>query len=469
MNSAKKILIVDDEQDMCELLAHLMEQEGLKPLIATHGESALLMVRTETPDVLILDVRMPDMDGLEVMRQTRQLDPNLPVIIMTAYAEVRGAIDAIRSGAHDYLAKPLEQHEVVRVVRRALAERALKQKIQNMSTQIKESFSLSKVMGPSEAVSRIISKVNRVAKSDFSVIITGETGSGKELVARAIHHFSHRSGGPFMAIDCGAIQDTLIESELFGYERGAFTGAANQKAGKLEVASEGTLFLDEVSNMTLGAQATLLRALQEKTICRVGGTKPFEFDVRLLVSSNQELSESQKTDSFRRDLFYRLNEFSIRIPPLRERKGDIPYLANRFLEMTNIELGKNIPEICDSAIETILAYDWPGNVRQLRATIRRAVLLADGKITEEHLDIKKGSASGLVVVQTPEIKEKPWERYSLKEIVKLKIMAVERQVLEKALKYTGGNKAKAARLLQIDYKTIHTKVKKLKISLEGGN
>jgi len=221
--------------------------------------------------------------------------------------------------------------------------------------------------------------------------------------------------------------------------------------------------------MTLGAQATLLRALQEKTICRVGGTKPFEFDVRLLVSSNQELSESQKTDSFRRDLFYRLNEFSIRIPPLRERKGDIPYLANRFLEMTNIELGKNIPEICDSAIETILAYDWPGNVRQLRATIRRAVLLADGKITEEHLDIKKGSASGLVVVQTPEIKEKPWERYSLKEIVKLKIMAVERQVLEKALKYTGGNKAKAARLLQIDYKTIHTKVKKLKISLEGGN
>jgi len=346
-------------------------------------------------------------------------------------------------------------------VHRALAERELRQKLKNLSSQLEDTLSLSKVMGPSDAVGRLISDVNRVAKSDFTVVILGETGSGKELVARAIHHNSHRSEGPFVAIDCGAIPETLLESELFGHEKGAFTGAVVQKPGKFEAAKGGTLLLDEISNMPLSSQVKLLRTLQEKKVYRVGGTKPIDVDVRLLVASNQDLASATASNSFRRDLFYRLNEFTINIPPLRERKGDIPYLAKRFLETTNIELGKGVKGFSESATEALLAHDWPGNVRQLRSTIRRAVLLADEMITEMHLDMTK--ASGLSQGHTQDIEGMPWENSSLKDIIRHNTLGIEREVLIKALKYTGGNKAKAARLLQIDYKTIHTKVKQLGI------
>jgi len=303
--------------------------------------------------------------------------------------------------------------------------------------------------------------VNGVAKSVFTVVILRETGSGKELVARAIHHNSDRSEGPFVAIDCGAIPETLLESELFGHEKGAFTGAVVQKPGKFEAAKGGTLLLDEISNMPLSSQVKLLRALQEKKVYRVGGTRPIDVDVRLLVASNQDLGSATASNAFRRDLFYRLNEFTINIPPLRERKGDIPYLAKRFLETTNIELGKGVKGFSESATEALLAHDWPGNVRQLRSTIRRAVLLADEMVTEIHLDMTK--VSGLSQGNNPDIEGMPWQGSSLKEIIRRNTLGIEREVLIKALKYTGGNKAKAARLLQIDYKTIHTKVKQLGI------
>jgi two-component system nitrogen regulation response regulator GlnG len=321
-------------------------------------------------------------------------------------------------------------------------------------------------MGPSDAILKLVLNVNRVAGSDFNVVILGETGSGKELVAKAIHQASCRAKGPFVPVDCGAIPETIFESELFGYEKGAFTGAEARRQGKYETAHEGTLFLDEISNMPLGSQAKLLRILQEKVIYRVGGNAPVKVNVRLLVASNQDLEHEVETGAFRQDLFFRLSEFTIRIPPLRERKEDIPYLAKRFLDITNVELNKDITGFSEEALETIFNYSWPGNVRQFQSTIRRGVLLADEVIGQKHLDIKRASIPGLAF--TPKIQGLPWNDLSLKEIVRQSNIAVEKEVLLNVLKYTGGNKAKAARLLKIDYKTIHTKVKQFKIFAGGG-
>jgi DNA-binding NtrC family response regulator len=468
MNQEKaRVLIVDDDKNICAILAALMKQEGLKPLVAYGGEKALKMVQADLPDLLLVDMMLPGLDGMEVLRRTRQLDPDLPVVFITAHADSRVAVMVLKEGAHDYLSKPFDNCEVIRVAHRALAERGLKLKVRALSNQLKGSSPLQERMGPSDAVARLVSELNRVAESEFTVIIIGETGSGKEVVARAIHEVSSRSKGPFIPVDCGAIPDTLLESELFGHERGAFTGAEVQKPGKFEVAQAGTLFLDEISNMPLGSQAKLLRVLQEKKVYRVGGTKPIQVDVRLLVASNQDLHELALSGSFRRDLFYRLNEFTINIPPLRERKEDIPYLAKRFLDNANNELSKQVKGFSETALNTFLAYNWPGNVRELRSIIRRAALLADDLITEKHLELKRVDVPGMAF--TPQVQGAPWKNLSLKEILQQSISTVERDVFTQVLKQTGGNKAKAARLLQIDYKTIHEKVKKLGIWIDKGN
>lgn len=463
-----RVLIVDDEKEICLLLAHLLQNEGLDALQAHDGDSALRLARLEEPDVMLVDIGMPDLNGMEVLKRAKEFDPDLPVVMITAYAEIQGAVTAMRAGAHDYLAKPFNHNEVIRVVRRALAERELKRKLKQLSDQLLESPSLSRLMGPSDAVARLIAEVNRVAKSDFSVIIQGETGAGKELVAKAIHWASPRSAKPFVPVDCGAIPETLFESELFGHEKGAFTSAECLKPGKFELAKGGTLFLDEISNMPLASQAKLLRALQDKHICRVGGTKPFPTDVRLLAASNQDLATAVTAGSFRQDLLYRLDEFTIQIPPLHRRKEDILFLAKRFLDITNIELNKNVRGITEAAIEGLLAHHWPGNVRQLRSTIRRAVLLADEVITEKHLDLHGENAPVPALKHSSSLPEHPWESLSFKEIVQHNTICIEREVLIKALRYAGGNKAKAARMLQIDYKTIHSKVKQFGISTEGG-
>jgi two-component system nitrogen regulation response regulator GlnG len=354
---------------------------------------------------------------------------------------------------------------VIRIVRRAVAERCLKRRLRNMSDQLNGDLSLAKIMGPSEVVARLIADVNRVARSDFTVVIFGETGVGKELIARSIHHNSPRSGNSFVAIDCGAIPGTLLENELFGHEKGAFTGAAEKKAGKFEAARGGTLLLDEVVNMPLESQAKMLRVLQDKKVCRVGGNTPLDVDVRLLVSSNRRMEDAVDDGGFRQDLLFRLNDFAISIPPLRERKEDIPYLANRFLEATNIELGKQVEGFSEGALESLMTYPWPGNVRQLRSVIRRGVLLADGIISEHHLNLKNGCRPGPAADSCTILEN--GRHLSLKEIVQRNTLALERTVLSRTLHQTGGNKAEAARLLQIDYKTMHTKIKKLGISAKG--
>jgi len=327
---------------------------------------------------------------------------------------------------------------------------------------------LRELMGPSDAVRSIIDQVNTVARCDFSVVILGETGTGKELVARAIHHASLRSKGAFVAVDCGAIPETLVESELFGHEKGAFTGADSQKRGKFEIADGGTLLLDEIANMPLGSQAKLLRVLQEGVLYRVGGTMGITVDARLLVASNKDLEAAVAEATFRGDLFYRLNEYTIRIPPLRERRDDIVYLANRFMDITNMELKKSVRGFSDTALQRLLSFSWPGNVRQLRSTVRRAVLLADDVVTERHLEVEttpvpdaKGSSK-----DDDEVRPSAPKKTSLNEMARQAAEATEQNLIRDALRRTRGNKSKAARLLGTDYKTIHLKIKKYGISVD---
>jgi DNA-binding NtrC family response regulator len=466
-SSGSKILIVDDEKEICDLLSECMAREGLIPVVVHAGEAALKKVRSEHPDALIVALKLPDTDGMQVLKAAKELDEDLPVILITGYPEIRGAVAAIRAGAHDYLAKPLKHHEVLRVVFRALNERALKSKIRRLSSQIEDEASLREFMGPSDTVSRLIAEVSRVARTNFSVLVLGETGSGKELVAHAIHKLSPRSEAPFVAVDCGAIPETLLESELFGHEKGAYTGADKQKAGTFEMADAGTLFLDEISSMPLGSQAKLLRVLQEKKIYHVGGTRAIATDVRVLAASNQDLEKLGEAGGFRRDVYFRLNEFAISVPPLRERKEDILYLAKRFMDLTNLELQKRISSFAQSAVDALLAYDWPGNIRQLRSCVRRAVLLADDTITERHLGI--GLVAGPLKMPNsdgPPVAGGSNGDVSLRDMLHRHKISVEREILIRVLRETGGNKAKAARLLHIDYKTIHAKIREYGISVE---
>jgi len=402
---------------------------------------------------------------MDVLRRVKELDPDLPVVMITSHGAVKGAIEALHAGAHDYLVKPFDPADVIRSVHRAMTDRGLRRTIRILSERAREAASLHDLMGPSDQIARISTDVARVARSDFAVLITGETGTGKELVALAIHQASPRASAPFVAVDCGAIPETLFESELFGHEKGAFTGAERQKPGKFETASGGTLFLDEISNMPPGSQAKLLRALQDKSVVRVGGTRPVSVDIRLLAATNADLETTAAAGAFRRDLFFRLNEFAITIPPLRERKQDIVFLAKRFLDITNDELRKTVKSFSEAAVERLLTHDWPGNVRELRSAIRRAVLLADAAIDEAHLGLSIAPAPPFGFPGVPGV---PIDGLGLKDLVRRATIAVERTVLVRVLKETGGNKAKAARRLQIDYKTIHTKLKEYGIAVQGG-
>jgi len=462
-----RVLVVDDEEEIRKILSSILEKEGFKVITAPDGEQAMEKICFDTPDAVLLDVRMPGINGMDVLKKIKAIDENLPVVLVTAYADTHQAVQAMKEGAYDYLAKPFDNNEVVWITSRALAEGKLRRNLKSINDRYKGNFSLIESMGPSDKIGRLAADVHRVATSDFSVIIMGETGSGKELVARAIHGDSARAEAPFVAVDCGAIPENLLESELFGHEKGSFTGADRQTAGKFESAHGGALFMDEIGNMPLGSQAKVLRVIQDRKLYRVGGNKPVPVDIRLIVATNQDLQEMAVTGTFRKDLYYRLSEFTINVPPLRERKEDIPYLAKRFLDLANIELNKMITGFTDAAVETLMSYDWPGNVRQLRSVIRRATLVARDEITENDLSIKRAEVPGLAF--SPKVQGTPWKNASLSEIVQQSVLAVEKEVLKEVLRFTGGNKAKAARLLRVDYKTMHTKAKKFGIQQNGEN
>ena len=461
-----RILIVDDEKDLCDILFRMLKRNGFRPIVANDGQKALEMIQLGMPEIVLLDVMMPGMDGMEVLRRAKKLNPTLPVMMFTAYGGIDGAVQAIKEGADDYLSKPVDHSELVDKLKRVLSNR-LPVKHETAAPDRAGHATIAKLhemMGPSDAVSQIITEIALVAPSNFSVVIQGETGTGKELVAGALHQASLRANAPLIPVDCGAIPETLFESELFGYEKGAFTGAIGEKPGKFELAQGGTLFLDEIRNMPLGSQIKILRAIQEKNFFRIGGRKPVSVDVRLLVATNQELNAAVRSGTFSRDLFYRLSEFTIFIQPLRDRKQDVEHLANRFLQATNSELNKQVQGFTEPALQLLLDNNWPGNVRQLRSAVRSAVLRADDCIKPEHLILEDSPAAEQT--SPSEITESALDGTSLKELVRRKTVEVERQALTEALKKTGGNKAKAARLLQIDYTTMHAKLKQYGIKID---
>jgi DNA-binding NtrC family response regulator len=451
----RQILIIDGEEESRAYLSRIMRGAEFFARVSQDGEEALAMIRDDAPDLLLLDIDLPGMSGLEVLMRAKKVDRKLPVIMITGQGEIREAVEVIRAGACDYCARPIESKELIAMVLRALAARDIAGKVPDRDAPLP---SLQHLMGSSIIINRLMADVERVGKSNFTVFILGETGTGKELVASAIHQSSARAHAPFIAVDCGAIPETLLESELYGYEKGAFTGAGSLKHGKFEQAHGGTLFLDEITNLPVSSQGKLMRVLQDKVVYRLGANTPTPVDVRLLVASNSNIEDTLTAGSFRRDLFYRLNEYSITIPPLRERKDDILHLCRRFINSTGRELKKTVQGFSTGATEAIMAYPWPGNVRQLRSVIRRAVLLADGLITEKHLaldDMQQDSVAAATALLSDPC-EAGW---SLREMVRGKSDALERNFLIEVLTKTGGNKARAARLLRIDYKTILSKLR----------
>ncbi len=457
MNEIKDILIVDDEEMMGLVLSGVFEDAGYTVRTATTGDEALRLLSERLPGVLLMDIIMPGLSGLEVLRRIKSIDDGIPVILMTAMAGVAGAVEAMRSGAFDYIAKPFRNEELIKVVDRAVADRQDRRSVADgRKEQVDSRDPILYEMGTSEVIVELSARTRRVAKSNFDVLITGETGSGKELIARSIHSMSSRADKPFIPLDCGAIPDSLLESELFGHEEGAFTDARSQKKGKFELANGGTIFLDEVPNMSWSSQAKLLRALQDRIIFRVGGAKPISIDVRVIAASNTDFNAMIESKAFRADLFYRLREFSIHVPALRERRGDIPFLVDKFINQTNLELEKGVAGCTAAAIDLLMMYEWPGNVRQLRSTIRSAVLQAADVIDVEHLefmDMHGGSGAAAHLEGLDLGSGAP-----LKDHVKKHISQIERQIIHETLKATRWNKAKAARILQIAYNTLLSKI-----------
>lgn len=462
MSEFGDLLIVDDEEMMGVVLSGVFEDAGFTVRTATNGEEAIRHIGERLPDVLLLDIIMPGLSGMEVLRRIKSVDEGIPVILMTAMAGVSGAVEAMRAGAFDYIAKPFHNEELLRIVTEAATQRRARNE-QRMPALSDEEEGLGPRdpilfdMGTSAVMMELAARTRRVAKSNFDVLITGETGTGKELIARAIHAMSSRADKPFMPVDTGAIPEALLESELFGHEEGAFTDARNQKKGKFEMAQGGTIFLDEVPNMSWQSQAKLLRALQDRAIFRVGGTKSISIDVRVIAASNTDFQAMIDEKRFRADLFYRLREFSIHVPALRERRADIPFLVDKFIRQTNGELGKNIGGCSAAAMDALMMYDWPGNVRQLRSTVRSAVLQAAHVIEIDHLefiDIAGGTSAGSFGGEALELENGT----PLKEHVKKHIAQIERQIIYETLKSTKWNKAKTARVLQIAYNTLLTKI-----------
>ncbi len=381
--------------------------------------------------------------------------------MITGHADVTTAVSAMQLGAYDFLLKPLMVEDFVPTVQRALERKALRGEVEDLRQQVTTLESFGDVMGPSAPSRAVMEQVRRIAPSSLTIVISGETGSGKEVVARAIHRGSRRAAGPLVAVDCGAMPETLVESALFGHERGAFTGADRRKDGYFRLAEGGTLFLDEISNLPLAMQAKLLRALQERCVYPLGATSPVEVDVRVVAASNTVLREEVRAGRFREDLYYRLAEYVIALPPLRERREDIPHLARHFLTDVALELGRPGPEISDDAMTALLEHAWPGNVRELRNVVRRAALLGGEQIERGDLHLT-GSDLAPVAPAAPAIG--PVAGRSLRSIATAAAEAAERQAITEVLRATGGNKSEAARVLQVDFKTLHLKMRRLGIA-----
>ncbi|MBA3071184.1 MAG: sigma-54-dependent Fis family transcriptional regulator [Nitrospirae bacterium] len=456
----ERILVVDDDNDLRFNLSNILKDEGYDVLAVGDGREALKAVQNNSPILVLLDIRLPEMDGMKILEKMKELNHNLAIIMLTAVTDVKDAVKAMRLGAYDYITKPFDNEELILTIKKALSTQYLSREVESLRRRLGERLAIEDVMGESPQIKQVLKQVETIAPTNMTVIIQGASGTGKELIAQLIHQKSLRKDKPFVAIDCGAIPETLVESELFGYERGAFTGAETRKEGKFEQANEGTLLLDEIANLTDAVQMKLLRVIQERRLQHLGGKRDIRIDVRIIVASNVNLSEAVRAGKFRNDLYHRLNEFQIELPKLTERKEDIPILAKYFLDEADSEFNKKVNGISSEAMKFLLNYSWPGNVRELRNIIKRAVLLAEsdsielGNFPPDNLKLY-GDRRKTDVTQSLD------KGVSFEEITK----ETEKDLIKKALERSGGNKIKAAEILKMNKKTLYRKIKKLGLSL----
>jgi len=454
--SKDKILVADDEQSMREFLDIMLKKEGYRVSLASNGEEVLKLAEKDIFDLILMDIRMPRMDGITVLKKVKTLSPETIVIMITAYASADTAIQAMREGAYDYITKPFKVDEIKLIIHNALEKKNLQKENILLKQAVKERFRFGNIIGQSPKMLTLYDLLEKVAPTKTNVLVTGESGTGKELVAKAIHYNSPRKEKPFVTLNCGAIPDSLIESELFGHMRGAFTDAIATKKGLFEVADEGTLFLDEISELPFLMQVKLLRVLQDREFKRVGGTEDIRVDVRIIAATNKDLEEAvREKKTFREDLYYRLNVIQIKLPPLRERREDILLLAEHFLKKYSEELNKRIARIAPNALRILLDYDYPGNVRELQNIIERAVALEGteelsqpnvASYLEKRSPFKKGSIDLDI----------PSEGIDLEKVVE----EIERTLLLKALDRTRGIKKKAAELLHINFRSMRYRLEK---------
>ncbi len=447
------ILIVDDNRDMQFTLANILKEEGYETITALDGERAIKEVKSRAPNLVLLDIRLPGMDGMRILKEMKNIDKEVIIIMLTAYGDVKGAVEAMRLGAFNYITKPFNNEELALIIKNALRTQYLSKEVEVLRRRLGEKIAIEEVMGDSPAIKQVLKQVDIIAPTNMTVILQGESGTGKELISQMIHQKSLRKDKPFVAVDCGAIPETLVESELFGYEKGAFTGADERKDGKFEQANGGTLLLDEITNLSDTMQMKFLRVIQERKLQHLGGRKDIKMDVRIIVATNTNLYETAKAGKFRDDLFHRLNEFHINLPPLRERKEDIPVLAKYFLDEANQELNKKIKGFSDEAMKFFLNYNWPGNVRELKNLIKRAVLLSDSEyISSSHLSLNNIAC----------LENKPDSNDGLNSFEDAS-KAFQRDLIKNALEKAEGNKIKAAKILQINRKALYRKMKSLNL------
>ncbi len=451
--ASKRVLIIDDEKNMRHMLEVMLNKSGYDAQTASDGEEGLKVMEESNYDFILCDLKMPKMDGMVFLKESQERYPDKTYIMMSAYGTVDTALEAMKNGAYDYISKPFKTDEVLLTLKKAEEREGLRQENLNLKTKIREierKYSFQNIVARSEAMAKVFDLVKTVADHKTTVLITGESGTGKELIAKAIHDEGARRKGPMVAVNCGSIPEKLLESELFGYKKGAFTDAKEDKRGLFQEADGGTIFLDEIGELPLFLQVKLLRVLQEEEVTPVGATKPQKIDARVIAATSKNLKKEAEEGGFREDLFYRINVMTIDLPPLRGRRGDIPILIGYFIDRFNRKLDKKIEGLSSEAMPLLMGYSWPGNIRELENVLERSILLAKGRwITPSELPQSITSLEALSFSGDPE------HTLSLKKASKL----LERNLIEKALKLTSGNRTKAAKILEVSRPMLISKIK----------
>ncbi|MFQ5455022.1 MAG: sigma-54-dependent transcriptional regulator [Nitrospirota bacterium] len=454
------ILVIEDKESMAKMLSQSLTMEGYNVITAADGREGILKVKEKRIDIVITDLKLPKKSGLDVLNFVKRHNSMIPVILITAYGTIETAVKAVKEGAYDFITKPFEPDHLLLIIEKALrTQRVLTENI-ILKDEVENQLKSSKIIGTSTAIKKTMEHIQKVAQSKATVLLQGESGTGKELFARALHYLSPRKNEAFIAINCAAIPGELLESELFGHEKGAFTGASATKIGKFQLSDKGTIFLDEIGDLDISLQAKMLRVIEGNDIMRIGGTEEIKIDVRVITATNKNLQEEIAKKNFREDLFYRLSVLPIYIPPLRERKEDIPLLVEYFISFYCKELNKNIKTVSDEAMKLMMDYTWTGNIRELQNCIERTVILSNTDvILPEHLGLKLQEEDNIYLRDIP-------LNGTLHEVSSTATKIAEANLIKRVMKETGGNKTRASEKLEVSYKTLLTKIKEYNIKVE---